>query len=528
MARPLLRKQWPTPPPNPEQMQLVSEVRLDGGMNTYIDPADLPGNQLVLASNCYTIADQIRRSKGTILYTPTAPNSDPVLLIYGFQRFDLTTVFLRFTKNKIHRAGVSSWTEITSATPYSILDTDRIRVLPFNNRLFFVTGKHEIFEINFTANTYAYLGNAGKYKYITGFFNRVVGANLYDASTPNPTLIAWSGDINFTQWNPATDISAGSTPLLEAASDFADPITGLFGFASVMLILRERSLWIATKRPVASNPFQFQAAYPSVGCDCPNTAASKRNGLVWFDYRSKQVYDYTIGQSPRPVGDPVIEQIEPKIGNKETPIGNYNPITNEYTLTIPGSTTTITYAYTLNLNNGSWTERTIDSCQGIHPLDGTASALIIDELSGTINSLAGTINSLSNTSISPPAVFYAMRDGTILVESSSVDTDNGATIATVLESKTFVNPDRKLSVSRFRLAYKVFRFGSMLIEYWNGNSWFTYKTVTLNSGDAGKRLTISCVKHILGREFKWRVTSTSGDFSILHYSIDFTTPDTGR
>lgn len=527
MVRPLTRKPVPSPPPSAEQMQLVSEVRLDGGMNTYVDPADLPGNQLVLARNCYVTADQIRRSRGTSLFTPAAPNTDPILLIYAFQRFDLTTILLRFTKNKIHRAGPSSWTEITSATPYTITDEERIRVLPFNDRLFFVTGKHQIYEINFTANTYAYLGNSDKYKYITGFFNRVVGAYKYDASTPNPTLVAWSGDINFTQWNPATDISAGNTPLLEGAGDFADPITGLFGFASVMLILRERSLWTASKRPVASSPFSFQAAFPSVGCDCPNTATQKRNGIIWYDYRSNQVYDYTLGGAPQAVGDAVKNELKSKVGNKETPQGTYNPITNEYILTIPGSTTATAFAYILNLSNGAWTERTLDNCQGIYPLDGQANSLSINDLTGTINALSGTIDSLSNVVASPPNVFYAMRNGTILQESAS-DTDNGVTLSSILESKTFFNPDRKLSVSRLRFTYRVHRAGTFLIEYWNGNNWFTYKTVTMTTPEVGIRKTISCVKHILAREFKWRITSTSGDFAVMHYSIDFTQPDAGR
>lgn len=540
------------PPQAPDPIQLLSEVRVDGGMNTRVDPADIPNNQLVVARNVYVDSDKLVKFNGTIQFTPARPSgdllqedaaillqedssfllldqgdTDPINILYTFQRFDGTTIFLRFTDTKVYRRLSNSWLEITSATPFTIPTGGRLRVLPFNDRLFFVSGTNNIYEINFSTNTYAYLGNAGKYKYITGFFNRIVGANKYDLSTPNPTLVAWSGDLNFTQWDPNTDISAGSTPLLEAASDFADPITGLFGFASVMLILRERSLWTAQKRPVASNPFLFQAAFPFVGCDTPNSAVQKRNGIIWYDYRSNQVYDYTLGDRPREVGDPVRNDIKPKISNKETPIGSYNPITNEYILTIPGPSTTVTYAYVLNLNNGAWTERTINNCTCIYAFDNTTAALLIDELSGQIDELTGTINDLANITTNPPALYYGMNQGDILV-ASPVDTDDGQPIETVLQSKIYKTFDRKISITRLRFTYIPLRAGNFTIQYNSGNGWATYKTVTFGVNDVGIRNRVACTKHVRAREFQWRITSLTGNFATLDYSIDITPSDFGK
>lgn len=526
MVRPLLSKPRPNTPSPQDNMNLFNEVRLDGGMNTRIDSADLPPNTLRLAQNCYVTADQIRRSAGATLFTPTKPNSSRISQLFLFERFNGDTILLRFDNTKLFRRTGLSWTEVTSASPYSVSSTTRIRVLPINDRLFFAPGNGPIREINFAANTYAAAGNAGAYRYITGFFNRVVGANLYDVSSPNPILMGWSGDINFTQWNPITDISAGSTPLLEAASDFSDPVTGLFGFASVMLILRERSLWTATKRPVASNPFQFQAAFPFVGCDTPNSAAQKRNGIVWYDSRSNQVYDYTIGQVPREVGDPIREELKSKITDKELPQGTYNSVRNEYILTIPGTTTTLTHSYILNLDNGAWTYRTYEDINGVYFFDSDDVDLTINDLSGTINQLVGTINSLSNTTTSPPRIYFTRINGDILSETVGSDTFDGTTISTILESKVYANPDRKMSVSRLRFSYVTHRAGAFTIQYNNGNGWRDYKTVPLAT--TNRREWISCVKHILAREFQWRILSTSGDFSILNYSIDFTSPDLGR
>ena len=553
MARISTKNPILAPPQVPDPIQLLSEVRVDGGMNTRIDAADIPQNQLVLARNVYVDADKLIRFDGTILLAPPKPatdlldlengdqilqedtfdilldqgNTEPINVLYTFQRFNGTTVFLRFTDNKVWRKLSNSWLEVTSATPYTLPTGGRVRLLPFNDRLFFVSGTNNIYEIDFTANTYAYLGNAGKYKYITGFFNRIVGANKYDLSTPNPTLVAWSGDLNFAQWDPNVDISAGSTPLLEAASDFADPISGLFGFASVMLILRERSLWTAQKRPVASNPFLFQAAYPFVGCDTPNSAVQKRNGIIWYDYRSNQVYDYTLGDRPREVGEAVRDNIKPKITNKENPIGSYNPITNEYILTIPGTNTTVTYAYVLNLNNGAWTERTIENCTCIYAFDNTSAALLIDELSGTIDELSGTINDLANLTTNPPTLYYGMSQGDILV-ASPVDTDNGASIETILQSKIFKLYDRYISITRIRFTYIPLRAGEFTVQYNNGNGWATYKTVTFDLDAVGIRSRVACTKQVRAREFQWRITSLAGNFATLDYSIDITPASFGK
>jgi hypothetical protein len=512
----------------PDPISNLAEVKIDGGMNVYVDSADLPNNTLVLARNVLARSDRLIRVPGSELITPAKPDSNRPVTLYVFQRFAGTSVFLRFTKTAVQLRGTSAWTTLTTSDAFTITDTDRIRVLPFNDRLFFVTGNQNIYEAEFSGNTYNHIGNAPRYKYITGFFNRIVGANLYDTTTPNPTLVGWSGDLNFDEWDPAADISAGSTPLLEGASDFADPITGLFGFASVMLILRERSLWTASKRPVASSPFSFQAAFPSVGCDCPNTAAQKRNGLVWYDYRSNQVYDYTLGERPQEIGDPVKNLIKSRIGNKELPLGSYNPIQDEYVLTIPGQITNTTYIYTYNFSGGQWTEQTIENCNGSYPLDSFVSGLSIDELSGPIDSLTGTIDSLTSVQTSPPASFYAMANGDILVTNENLDTDNAVAIESILESKVYKLPDRAISVNRIRFTYICRREGSFVVEYNKGNGWVALKTITVVIADIDIRKRVSIAKHIRAREMQWRIRTTTGSFEFLDYSLDLQPSDFGK
>lgn len=509
-------------PQFPEEPTLIVEARLNGGMNTYVDPADLPNFQVQLAQNCEIRADKIQRRPGTEILTPTKPNSDPVLLYTAFKRFDGTTVYLRFTRNKIHRLGSSSWTEITSGVPFSITNTTRIRFTTLNDRFFFSVGNRDIQEINFTANTYADLGNSGSYKYITGFFNRLVGANLYSLSSPNPTLVAWSGDINFAEWNPATDISAGSAPLLEAATDFADPITGLFGFASVMLILRERSLWTATKRPVASNPFQFQASFPYAGCDTPNSATQKRNGIVWYDNRSNQIYDYTIGQAPREIGNPIRDLLPSRVSNLDAITGAYDTVRDRYHLLIPSETSTTSYEYVFDFGTESWVENTRQNTVFAASLDGGVQTLLIDDLTGTIDALVGTIDSLTSTTIIPSRLFYGLTNGDIYFTNPGLTLDNGASYTSTIISKLYTFPSANIRVRRFAIKYVPLRVGTFSIHYSqdNGVNWELYETVTVDTPDLNTRKRILCTKQSASPEFSWKVTMETANVQLLEYLID--------
>lgn len=509
-------------PMHQEAPTLIVESRLNGGMNTYVDAADLPNFQVQLAQNCEIRADKIQRRPGTEDLGTTKPNSDPVLLYTAFKRFDGTTIYLRFTKNKVHRLGSGSWTEITSASAYSITNQDRIRFTTLNDRFFFAVGNKDIQEINFGANTYADLGDAGSYKYITGFFNRLVGANKYDVSSPNPTLVAWSGDLNFGVWNPATDISAGSTPLLEAATDFADPISGLFGFASVMLILRERSLWTATKRPVASNPFQFQASFPYAGCDTPNSATQKRNGIVWYDNRSNQIYDYTIGQAPREIGNPIRDLLPSRISNLDSIMGAYDTIRDRYHLLIPSTTSTTSYEYVFDFGTESWVENTRTNAVSVSAIDGGVSSLLIDELTGTIDALVGNINDLANTTINPPKNFYGLSDGDIVSNNSGLTTDDGSAFTASIISKLYTAGNDELSVRRLAFKYIPQRVGTFSVYFSvdNGDNWELYETTTLTNMDLGKRKRILCTKQARTPEFAWKIEMETSSVQILEYTLD--------
>jgi hypothetical protein len=502
----------------PREPILIAENRVNGGMNTFVDPADLSSAQLTLAKNIRTYADRTFRRPGTIASGPTKPNSNRILLYTLATRFDGTGVYLRFDKSKLYRQGVASWTEITGAG-YTMTDSSRPGFITINDRFFFATGVDPIKEINFAANTYATLGNAPKYKYMCGFFNRIVGANLYDSSSPNPVQVGWSGDLNFGVWDSATDISAGSTPLVEAQADFADPITGLFGFAQVMLILRERSLWLVTKQPSASDPFQFQASFPTLGCDTPASATQKRNGIIWYDRRTNQIFDYTIGQAPVPIGDGIRSLLGSRVTGTNLVQGTYDPINDRYHLLIFSNTSSTTTAAVYDFRTQSWSYDEFQNLYSISALDASSSGLMIDDLAGTIDDLVGFIDDLVNSQVNQANVYYGSTTGELYEEDNSVDTDSGAAFTMEMDSKVFNLPASDISVSRLLFKLDVRRAGSFNLEFSRdaGSTWTAYKTVTL--AELGRHI-ITAPKQITTSEYAWRITSTEGLFDILEYRVE--------
>lgn len=523
MSRPQFQSPRPklmAPNSQPKERVLIGEARVNTGMSSSVDPADLPGTYLRLAKNARIKNDLTRRRPGTVISGPTKPNSDRVLLYTVCNRFDGTAVYLRFTANAthLHRQGAGSWTAITGAA-LGFTTTSRPKLFTLNDRFFFLTGADEIQEINLTANTYADLGNAPKYKYACGFFNRIVGANLYSTSAPNPTLIGWSGDLNLGEWDPLTDISAGSTPLLEAQADFADPITGLFGFAQVMLVLREHSLWLASKRPVASNPFQFQAAFPSVGCDTPDSATQKRNGLIWYDRRSNQVYDYTIGSAPTPIGDSIRKELSSRVGSVSGVSGTYDFAEDQYHLLVFSESSAITTVFVYDFRRQGWTFDEIPNAYSISSLDGGLQALYIDDLVGMIDDLVGTIDSLGSDTATEENIFYGRTDGSLLEADHTVDTDDGVEVKLELESKIFALPSSDISVNRtfFKIDVSIPTNLSLFYSRDGGASWILGKTLSVI--ETGRHiLTVS--RHITTSEYAWKITSALGSFDLLEYRIE--------
>lgn len=500
------------PSVEPENLQLFASAVVNGGMVTQIDQVDIQDNQVTLAANATVRYDVTSRRAGSTPLIPGPPDAKPVLALVAFKMFTGGILFIRFTRDSIYFHGVA-WAPATGAALLGTDDSD-IQFLSVNDRAFFSNQIDALQELNVTTATYAIAGNAPKFKYYCTFAGRIVGANL-GGSSPNPILIGWCGDNNFTEWNNLVDISAGSTPLIDSPQDFSDFITGLLGFANNLLVMRERSVWLAVRQASATVPYYFYNAVPGIGCDTPKSIVQIPNGAAWFDRRLGNVYSYQIGVDPMPVpiGAPVRKSIIAEIADPDDVFSGYDAINNEYILGINNK------IWKYNFSTKAWCYDVIANTVSVCSLDYQSNTGSIADLVGVIADLVGMIADLSPGS-EIPTLFYGKSDGNIIAIDDDVTTDSGVAFETDIKSKIFKVSPVDTYVAQLHIEYMPQVAGSFTIAYSKdgGITFHDYKTVTFLSGDVGKRLTSVCNKNIRSRSFMWRVHSSSGRFDIVEYS----------
>lgn len=511
------------------EMQLLDEARLNGGIVNALDATDIANNQLSYGQNIFVRYDRTERRNGMTILTPTKPTSTPVLLVTAYEDFSSTVSFLRFTTNKVHKRAGGSWTEITSGTAISGTSSDRFNITNANDQFFFSNnGVDYIQKINFAANTYARLGNAPKYRYITSFSNRIVGANLAGLS-PSPIQIGWSGDLNFAEWDPLVDISAGFGPLVESQSDASDDITGLFGFATRLVILRERTVWFAIKQASASNPFYFFTGAPNVGCDSPWSAVKIPDGIAWYDHRSKSIYTLNVnGSQPDSqaqlsrIGAPIEVMLAQQVADQSKLFASYDPFNAEYSLVIPPVAGTINYVWTYSFKTQAWSFGTLDGVSCVSDTDFNSGSVYIDDLIGPIDTYTGTIDSYGKSNAQQTR-FFGFTTGEIKYSDPTADTDDGTTYATVVESKSFLVPSSDAYVAQLVIDYIPRKAGSFSLYYTkdNGRTYTLYKAVTFTNSDIGVRLTKTFTKNIKVGIYRWKLEASSGLFEIVNYALHY-------
>jgi hypothetical protein len=504
-----------------EEEDTLAEAILNGGMVTSVDSTDLKNGQFVMAKNAFVRYDKTSRRYGTEALTPAKPNSNRILHLHSWERFDGTSAIYRYTPSTIHKHSIGAWTAVTGAA-LNGSTLDRYQTAIINDRLFFTNnGADFIQEINGGANTYARAGNAPKYRYLIGFNNRLLAANYADSVSPSSVQVGWSGNLNFTEWDTAVDPSAGSVALVDTSTDYSDHIRGLFGFTETAILLRERSIWGIGKQPSATNPFTFFPIFPGIGCDSPFSAVSINSGIAWFDIRSGTVYAYRIGDTkPEPIGRPVEKSILSHVNDAVEIFGSYNTAHEEYTICIPSELTSVVRIWTYSFKTQAWTYGEVHNLTCLSNIDYASVQLTIDELTGFVNDLVGTIDSLGS-SVEVASRFYGFSNGDVTVENNLSDLDNGTSFEMVLTSKTFNLPRYRGFIQALRIEYIPRLEGSFTISYSkdDGQTWTTYKTVTMDTADIGLRKLAVCRKHLLCSQYTWKITCSDGLVDFVGYDI---------
>lgn len=494
------------------------ESRVNGGMISSVDASDIPESALQLCKNARIRYDQTSRRFGHSILTPTKPSPFEILRVATLIDNQGNTYTYRFTAPAIHRRDTGLWTPLTGGT----LDgtaLDRYKTVVINNQFVFTNnGVNSICLIDPLTNTYAQLGNAPQYKYITGFYDRVVGANRVGGGAYN-VEVGWSAlapDID--EWDGAVKITAGNSPLIESPDDFGDPISGIFGISNVLVVPREHSIWIGTKNPVGSNPFSFYNAVPRIGCNAPWSAAAFEKGLIWFDQRTGTVWLYEVGGNAESLGRPIDNLIVKNIDNPQRVFGSYNPIQNEYIVCIPAVGTSLVKCWTFNFRTKAWSYDEIDNICSADDFDLAGGGIAIDDLVGTIDQLVGTIDELSPTVSVLPTRAYGLNNGDVLVEDVSLHTDGGLEYQTEFISKLFEVPEDDVIIAQARIEYQIESECVLnLYVQKNGGEFVLVKTKTVTVG--GKTQIFKYDKQIRCRQFAWKLTVDGGEFTLKKFEI---------
>jgi hypothetical protein len=514
------------PPIQPVQipMQKFAEARVNQGMISVIDPADIPTGALVDALNAVSRYDKLQRRNGTVKFSLSSsgpvPNADTnrVLMVENIALSNGQNYTTRFTPSGpavVNSANqwvlaINNTVPVTPGFPppspggLSGAQIDRFslttawngsqQLIVFANNganplqvlnpvftTFFPTGLPPVnvptfYQLSVNNNI------STNYRFVTGFSNRVVGAAL--AGT-NEIQVGWSGDTNPTVWDQNVDETAGFSPIQDTPADFSDNISGIFAFTNTMILLRQRSIWLVNPQPIPTDPFNFYSVIPGIGCNCPYSAQVIDDGIAFLDQRKHTVYYFVPGGGIQPIGRPIETIILNGVDSYQDVFSSYDPANNDYTICVPQASSTAVNTYTYNFRTQGWTRSEYDftatvaapsSESYISSLNDTnvlPLGLTIGELSGVIANLQGTISQLTNVTLQTSYRVFGRSDGGIMVENSMANNDNmtsitsgdGDAFTTSFVSKDFMLPITDAYFAQIKLEYTESVGGSGTLYY---------------------------------------------------------------
>lgn len=494
----------------PKEIPLAVAV-MNGGMVADIDPADLKDNQASLLKNARIRRGKTTRRFGKSSFLPAKPDSNAVIKLFDFRLGETTFYRVRFTSTGIHFTGGAFWTVLLGT--WSGKPTDVATVL---GTLVVANGIDRLRKLDLDARTISDLGDiAPRSKYVTGFSERVVGANNGNSDEAAETL-SWSGNRNLDEFDALEDISSGNKRLDTSPRSVVDPIRGVFGFSSVMIIPRERSIWLATQNPVASNPFNTYRAVPGVGTELSGSIAIGKEKIMFLDSRTRDVIVYAPGQPIQSIGSPIRDTILDNITDAGAIVSAYLENEDEYFVAITESGTV--KIWVINFRTGGWQYDEVPNLTSLDPLTLFSSYTSFADATGTFDAASGAFDDLGDPVVIPTLI-YGYSTGLILKEDSAVQQDNAVNYTFELRSKEFKLPKEDEVITRIVIEYQATVSGDIVLEYSRdgGTNWKTGKTVTTTTGKVRE---IKLKKQIRTKRLMWRITATSGQFDILGYEVD--------
>jgi len=493
------------------------ESRVNKGMISQFDPADIDSGALQEAKNASIRQDKTSKRYGNWLMSPFKPDGETVLKIAYFRQDNGNSYTIRFTNLGVHLLIGNAWSAVTGALTGGI--NDRFNTLvAFNKFIFSNNGADSIRIVDTDLGVVSTLGNAPEYRFITAINDRIVGAALRG---DNEVQVGWSatGVTGISEWDPAVNEEAGYSPLVTSPSDFSDYITGLFNFNNELVILRERSIWLGTPQPIPQAPFYFRDAGLNVGCNVPFSIQLTEFGLVWLDTRTQAIWVLVPGQGKQAISTPIESRLFGSIGNKELIFSGYNGKAHEYTLYVPQTSSSIVIGWTYNFQTQAWTYHIYSNVSSADEVELSFGALSADQLGDIpVDSLTGTADALSPNIIQPSVKVLGLKTGELWLENQTATLDDTLAIDFSLTSKIFTLPRLDIYVAEVRIEVEAYAgSGDILLEYYKDGRWNNEKVFSVT--ELGIPRIFKRVRSVKARRFAFRISSSTVSFSLVSYEV---------
>lgn len=487
------------------------------GMVTSLPADKLPPGSWSLLKNARTRDDWVGRREGTAAIG-AKPDSEPITKLITLVDESGSIKMLRITPTSVYvSSGEGTFDPVTHDLTGQVIRPHHARMFDW---LFFAYAEEPVRVMNFQASSLMMIDEAPRAKAITNFGDRIVVGNLrLPVGGVRPNSIAWSANSDPYDW---TSESSGMEDLVQGQGGYGDPIVALFGMGHEMIILRQRSIWHASRQAFATAPFRFFPVIANMGCDLPDTAVEAEGMIIWADQRTKGVYAYQSGSRPQKISLPINKELFLDLQNLIWAQAIYDPFEKEYHLGLSTSTTDpwITKVWVYSVEKGAWQYDDGPMISSMAITSMPENVTTIDELVGTIDGLTGTIDELSDSGALKPALYKGTATGELLQQHFDHDTDWDAT-AFEFEaiSQNLGNPHRRRTFKDLLVKIVALVDGVVILDQSkNGTDWRNPKTNSVLASviEHGIRLVR---KLTAGTKLYWRIRCPQGQIRIRGYWV---------
>ncbi len=480
---------------------------------------NLTRDRLPVGSSLSIINGRIRENwigrRGGYADYITKPDSNLVMKIVGFNGIQNENWLVRVANGGIHATQTTTgWTALSGSAYSSFARVSSSQML---GSLYLASPEKKIIKIDFEDTSFAEVSEAPIARFITPFADRLVAAYIYSTSDGVlPFGLAWSENADPIDW---TGFGAGTENLIQHPSDTGDEITGIFGYGSVMIILRERSIWHATRQPFQTAPMQFIPIITNQGCDMPYTAVrtvdenGKLTGIMFADHRTNGVFSYTPGSRPQRLSRPIEDFLFTGIVNQQRAEAIYDARNQEFHLGYSTASATPFNMDTYRVfsqQTGGWTTDDSPTATTFGVISDIGAPTMIDGLTGFIDDLTGVIDDLSGVFIRDQILLKCGTAGEVQQESMSTA---GSHVFTWTSQNIGAISRRRL-LKVFQLLISATASGNTILQWSKDNStWTTIKTIA----DVSSLSKIGSKKGVSGDNIYWRVTSLAKEFRMTEW-----------